>query len=198
MVCLASFGQGMSEPVLKPTRMHSFSLNRISLDDAEQIVADIVSTTGLKEKFLLREGRVKNIEASTKRKKQQIIYNPEFINNLQYAANSRWAVIALFAHEVGHHIKGHTHKKSGSRPHLELEADEFAGYVLQKMGASLEESTIVMQYIATYKGSKTHPGRSDRTTAIHNGWTRSNNEVVSANSDFKLVELNTRTSGTAN
>jgi hypothetical protein len=197
-VCLASFSQGKSGADIEPKHTVSFSHNRISINDAEQIVNHIVNTMGIEENFILKEGRVKNIEASIKRKKQQIIYNPDFINNLQYASNSRWAIIALFAHEIGHHVKGHTHKKSGSRPHLELEADEFAGYVLQKMGAPLEESAIVMQYIATFKGSKTHPGRNDRTTAIRNGWMRGNNEVVKASNDFKTIKENSRASGATN
>jgi hypothetical protein len=80
--------------------------------------------------------------------------------------------MALLAHEIGHHLNGHTIRRSGSRPDLELEADEFAGFVLKKMGASLSEAQQVMKYIAKSKGSKTHPARALRMSAIKKGWNR--------------------------
>jgi len=44
-----------------------------------------------------------------------------------------------------------------ANPHIELEADEFAGFVLHKLGATLKESQEVMLYISTNEASKTHP-----------------------------------------
>ena len=38
--------------------------------------------------------------------------------------------MTLLAHEVGHHLNGHTIHRGGSTPELELEADEFAGFIL--------------------------------------------------------------------
>ena len=54
----------------------------------------------------------------------------------------------------------------------ELEADEFAGFVLHKLGASLEQSQYIMYYIAKAEGSNTHPARADRMLAIQAGWNK--------------------------
>ena len=78
----------------------------------------------------------------------------------------------MLAHEVGHHLNGHTIRRSGSKPRLELEADEFAGFVLYKLGATLEQSQEVMKYIAGAKPSKTHPARDARMIAIYKGWSK--------------------------
>ena len=76
----------------------------------------------------------------------------------------------LLAHEVGHHLNGHTIMKGGSTPELELEADQFAGFVLYKLGASLQQAQEVMKYIAKTEQSKTHPARNSRMLAIQTGW----------------------------
>ena len=80
--------------------------------------------------------------------------------------------MALLAHEIGHHLNGHTIRKGGSSPELELEADEFAGFTLHKLGATLKESQKVMHFIAKTKESATHPGRNSRLLAIEKGWTK--------------------------
>lgn len=138
----------------------------------EQIVQQIVRVTSVKYSFKIKEGSVKNIEASISRRKRVITYNPEYLGALSTVSGSRWTVIALFAHEIGHHLHGHTLGRGGSKPSLEIEADEFAGYVLGRMGAALDESTLVMNYIANTRGSRTHPPRADRITAITRGWNR--------------------------
>jgi Zn-dependent protease with chaperone function len=78
--------------------------------------------------------------------------------------------MALLAHEVGHHLNGHTLRRGGSKPALELEADEFAGYILGQLGATLQQSQNVMNYIAKDEASSTHPSRSSRMLAIEKGW----------------------------
>ena len=80
--------------------------------------------------------------------------------------------MALLAHEVGHHLNGHTIRKGGSTPELELEADEFAGFILHKLGATLQQSQNVMNYIAKEKESKTHPSKDSRLSAIEKGWNK--------------------------
>ena len=116
-----------------------------------------------------------NVEASITHRKRYILYNPSFINWINNATKDKWAAIALLAHEVGHHLNGHTIKKSGSKPALELEADEFAGFVLYKLGASLEQSQEVMKYIANAEATRTHPARGSRMIAIEKGWSRAAN-----------------------
>jgi len=137
-----------------------------------RMLAEIMNVVGLQQTFELKEGKVMNIEATVSHGKRYIYYNPSFMSWITQVTRSKWAAIALLAHEVGHHLNGHTLKKGGSKPELELEADEFAGFVLRKMGASLEQAQEVMKYIARPETSSTHPGRASRMLAIQNGWDR--------------------------
>lgn len=49
-----------------------------------------------------------------------------------------WRDIGILAHEIGHHLNGHTVNSLGSRWQTEAEADWFAGYVMARLGAPLE------------------------------------------------------------
>jgi hypothetical protein len=133
-------------------------------------MVDILKVTGLHANFELKEAKVRNIEASISHRKRYILYNPEFIDWVNRTTADKWGTIALLAHEVGHHLNGHTIRKGGSKPKLELEADEFAGFVLFKLGASLQQSQEVMNHISNSVPSATHPGRNARLEAIRNGW----------------------------
>ena len=146
------------------------------------MLAEIINVIGLEPNFELKEANVQNVEASISHRKRYILYNPEYISWINNATNDKWAAFALLAHEIGHHLNGHTIRRSGSRPALELEADEFAGFVLYKLGASLEQSQEVMKFIANTTASKTHPARASRMHAIENGWNKAadNGPVVAA------------------
>lgn len=143
-----------------------------SLPTMEKMLAEIVDVTGLSTGFVIRQADVKNMQASISKRKRVILYNPEFINWLFVATHDKWAAATLLAHEVGHHLNGHTIKFGGSRPRVELEADEFAGFVARKLGATLEQAQEVMRYVASNEGSSTHPARKDRMDAIARGWNR--------------------------
>lgn len=139
---------------------------------AHEMLTQIMDVIGLLPNFELKEAKVDNVEASISRRKRYILYNPDYITWINSATHDKWAAMALLAHEVGHHLNGHTIRKGGSTPKLELEADEFAGFVLYKLGASLEQSQVVMKYIAKTKASPTHPSRASRMLAIEQGWNR--------------------------
>jgi len=146
----------------------SVMMNRIPA--MKDMLSEIIDVMHLSDRFILEPGDVMNLEASVSHHKKYIKYNPEFIDWINQATHDKWATIALIAHEVGHHVKGHTRKRGGSRPEIELEADEYAGLVLQKMGATLKEAQEVMYYIARTVPSKTHPDRQSRMMAIEKGW----------------------------
>ena len=74
------------------------------------------------------------------------------------------------AHEVGHHLNGHTLSDVGSRPKRELEADYYSGFILQRLGANLDDARVAMLKLGSDSGSRTHPARHDRLAAIGNGW----------------------------
>lgn len=137
---------------------------------AEKVVQDIMSVIGLRSNFELRSAGVPTAAAVIKKGKRYILYNPKFMNNIISATGSKWAAVSILAHEIGHHLSGHTLDNESSKPTTELEADEFSGFVLQKMGASLTEAQVAMAAIASLKGSHTHPPKNQRLSAIAAGW----------------------------
>ena len=142
----------------------------------------LLEAAEIDEELELKEADVLNIEARIFHRKKYILYNPVFITRINQIAKSDWSVIALLAHEIGHHVKRHTSRKGGSRPKLELQADEFAGFLLNKMGATLQQSQQVIYFIASTKPSRTHPSRKERLAAIKKGWNEAANSSSIASS----------------
>jgi hypothetical protein len=137
---------------------------------AQKVVKKIMSVIGLKPNFELRAANVPNAAAVMLNGKRFILYNPNYMNKINASTGSNWAAISIFAHEIGHHLNGHTLDNVGSRPQTELDADEFSGFVMHKMGAPLEDAQAVMALISSIKGSHTHPPKKDRLAFIATGW----------------------------
>jgi hypothetical protein len=185
---ILSFGQGdmaRREPPVQKAGSLIPDFN--SLENAGQIAVLITQVIGLRPDFEIKTARVDNLEAVISHRKRYIYYNPGFIDGLNTATGDKWAAIALLAHEIGHHLSGHTLGKSSNRVELEKEADEFAGFILAKLGASLEEAQLVMNYIAKTEQSKTHPARKDRITAIATGW---NKAIAHKEGATEMADLN--------
>jgi hypothetical protein len=179
-----TFAQGDAVSITKAVPGSVIDFSRP--EDPQQLVTEIMNAVGLKTDFILKPANVTNIEAAVFKHKRYIFYNPEFMSWINKATNDKWAAIALLAHEIGHHLNGHTLKKRGNSQLPELEADEFAGLVLHKLGASLEQSQRIMYYIAKAQGSKTHPARADRMLAIKTGW----NKVTTPSTAGDEIALN--------
>ena len=149
-----------------------------TVSEAKNIIATIISAIGLKQNFEVMAADVQNAAAVIYQNKRYILYNADFINGLNEKAGNKWASISILAHEVGHHLNGHTLENMGSRPDLELEADEFSGFVLRKLGATLSQSQEAMKLAADFRGSATHPGQEQRLTAIAIGWNNAGNQSI--------------------
>jgi hypothetical protein len=158
--------------------------------DADKIVSSIMNAMGLESDFKIKEAHVPNVEAKIRHHDRYILYNPEFIKQVNEVTRNKWASIFILAHEVGHHLEGHTLLDINSRPAIELEADEFAGFVLHKMGATLQQSQLAMYYIATSQGSKTHPARTERLGAIEKGWDKEDAQGTAVKYDATNVQAN--------
>lgn len=99
-----------------------------------------------------------------------IIYNKAFFDSVAEKTKTKWATISILAHEVGHHLSGHTLKLNGSKSSSELEADKFSGYVLGNLGANLEEATSAMKLFGSDIATEGYPSKQDRIAAIDDGW----------------------------
>ncbi|HEX6915823.1 MAG TPA: hypothetical protein VF145_11315 [Chitinophagaceae bacterium] len=145
--------------------------NFASVGQARNIIDEIISIMNLRVNFEVREANVPNAGAVFYNHKRYILYNPNFIRQIDRATGTDWASVSILAHEIGHHVKGHVFESNGGSSHRnELEADEFSGMVLRKMGASLEDAQIAMRLISADRASATHPGKADRLMAIAKGW----------------------------
>ncbi|KAA9327554.1 membrane-binding protein [Hymenobacter busanensis] len=145
------------------------------------VLREITDVVGLKPRFELRAtSDVENAAAVVYGGKRYLLYNPTFVAAVNRAGRTDWAGISILAHEMGHHLNGHTLRAGGSNPSDELEADEFSGFVLRKMGASLAESQTAMAVVAQETDSPTHPGRTTRLAAIGRGWQQANGQIVAS------------------
>ena len=142
----------------------------------KQVVAEIMRYTGLPANFVVVEGQVPNAAAvimagPDKVPRRVIAYNPAFMGEVIRATQANnWAPVSIMAHEIGHHLSGHTIVPGGSQPPIELESDKFSGFVLYKMGAPLKDAQNAIATLIPEADGQTHPGRKKRLAAIASGW----------------------------
>ena len=145
-------------------------------EEALNALRRVLRHTGLEPNFVIRAANVPNAVASIQGKKRYVLYNQKFMMSVRDATNTDWGLTSILAHEIGHHLQGHTLVSGGSRPESELQADKYSGFVLQRMGATLDQAQAAMQ-LTNEKGSETHPGRNARLAAIVNGWRQAKDMV---------------------
>lgn len=181
LVMTASFGQvsiriGSHDAPTgwTPSMRSSFASN----SEAKFYAQEIMDVVGLKPNFEIMAAQVDNAAAVMYGGKRYVLYNPNFINALEQKTGNKWASVSVLAHEIGHHLNGHTVTATGSQPALELEADEFSGFVLRKMGASLADAQAAMRVLASQTASRTHPAQYDRLDYIARGWQRADNQMA--------------------
>lgn len=160
-----------------------------SNEEADQALERILSVVGASKRFVVAPcDNINNALAITKDGVRYILYDPKFINSISNKSNY-WANMSILAHEIGHHINGHTLGVTVSAYDSkiqELEADRFSGFVLQKLGASLEEATDAISAIASVGDDtySTHPNRTRRIQAITEGY-----NSAKSNTDLDQEEL---------
>ena len=154
--------------IIPPQRISStFS----SVYEAREYVNTMLDSINWKENFVVREQNgINNAYATIIRNQRYIVYDNEFLENLDAYARTKWASISVLAHEMGHHYRNHVVDQRGSTPPKELEADYFSGYVMAKLGATLNEAKAAMQQIASPTASSSHPAKADRLNSITQGW----------------------------
>lgn len=138
---------------------------------AKDAVHRIVRYSGLPPNFMVREDAgVRTAVAYIKDKQRVIAYNPAFIARIVDSSATDWSAISVLAHEVGHHLMGHTLDPSSVHPGDELACDRYSGFILAAMGISLQESRAAMEVAGDPHGTERHPPRHARLTAIEQGW----------------------------
>lgn len=147
---------------------------------ARDIVQEIINVIGLKPRFELQPADIDNAAAVVYNGERYILYNERFLDAINNAVHTDWGGVSILAHEIGHHLNGHTLSRSGSNPEDELEADEFSGFVLRKMGASKAEAQAAIELLSEEETSRTHPGKRYRLAAISKGWQTANDQLLAS------------------
>ncbi|MEJ0038756.1 MAG: hypothetical protein WDO68_22215 [Gammaproteobacteria bacterium] len=136
---------------------------------ARAAVEWIASVAGLSPNFEVFAGdHVPTVAfAAIQSGKRIIVYDAGGFRWTSYAV--RWRDVVVMAHEIGHHLAGHTVTPAESPHARELEADRFAGYAVSLLGGGLEQALSVLP-LFPQEDSETHPGREKRREALTRGW----------------------------
>lgn len=179
-ILMMFFGNIHAQQVTKYSKEHGDKLIIEKLlvnpqKEAKDAVENIVRYTGLTQNFQIVENlSITTANAYNKKKKRYIAYNPQFMLRVKNGTKSDWGAISVLAHEIGHHLSGHTLIRRRRDPNEELEADRFSGFILYKMGASLEEAKAVINLVELHSNLETHPPKTERLIAITLGWLDAN------------------------
>lgn len=136
------------------------------------ILADEICThLGLAPNFIVFADNVPNAMSYVLPQGRAIMYNPDFLTYAFGATDSpEWVGTSILSHEMGHHLSWHMFDRSTSLRDKELEADQFSGFVMYRMGASLKQAQSFMAAAAMDFETPTHPARTLRLAAIKRGW----------------------------
>jgi hypothetical protein len=157
----------------------SITLYYPGIREVKQINA-ILQYSGLSSNFKVYAANINNAIATIIGNKRYILYDPNLLQYTDKNSGNFWSSMSILAHEIGHHLQGHTITKNGSNPKVELEADKFSGFVLYKLGASLSQASAAMETLGSAKETATHPAKINRLNAIQQGWTEANNQRYDA------------------
>lgn len=154
-----------------PPKARSLASDFQSIYEARDVVNQMLKTINWQENFRLQERNgIQNAYATIINNVRWIVYDNNFLENIDAYAKTKWASISIMAHEMGHHYHNHVVSSTGSTVPKELEADAFSGFLMAKMGANKQQSIAAITAIASERASSTHPAKADRIKAISQGW----------------------------
>lgn len=151
-----------------PTEVYTYEAS----SEARQIVERIMQMNVLPQNFVIKSADCKNALATTIGNKRYILYSTAFLENFKKEANTKWAAFCVLAHEIGHHLSNHNLEEPDPkvRKQYELEADRFAGGIMYRLGATLEEAQAGINTFSLENDSQTHPPKRARLEALAVGW----------------------------
>lgn len=142
------------------------------------IVERLVNSLKLETNFeIIKCKNFNNAVAFIYEDKRVIIYDEDFIKALVYNS-TEYSKIGVIAHEIGHHLLGHTISSTlniEESKKKELEADNLAGFLLKLYNSSENEAYKFIELIEhSISENSTHPDKSSRLDAVKNGYFNTN------------------------
>jgi hypothetical protein len=159
--------------------------------EPQKIINQIVRFIGVPPNFDVRSATVSNAVAIVPEKgkekgKRLILYNPEFLMTVDDSTNSKWGVVSVLCHEIGHHMLWHTLTKD-KNPKNEIDADKYSGWLMRNLGASKKESIAAILALGSENDSRSHPEKNKRKSAILAGWEEADETIRYGAEDFSAL-----------
>ncbi len=157
--------------------------------EAQDIVAKILQANVLPQNFIIKSADCNNALATTVGRQRYILYSTSFLENFKKDARTKWASYCVLAHEIGHHLSNHDLEETDPkiRRRYELEADRFAGGIMYRLGATLDEAQAGINTFSLENASSTHPPKRARLEAVAVGWKQAEELADQASSPMGQV-----------
>ena len=118
-------------------------------EEAEKIVDEILDLSGItgERPFTLQVATVDNAQANERQGTRYLLYSNKFMEEFKKDAKTKWAAYFVFAHEIGHLVRGHNFKTVDpkERKRMELEADRFAAVAMARMRVQRSDALAAAQ-----------------------------------------------------
>ena len=177
---LMSFGQNSKGVQMCLALQSNGFISNLEAEEALDLIMDV---SGLNKNFILAPcDNIENAYAIRYNNERYIVYDKDFMDAID--GDSKWRNLTILAHEVAHHLNNHplevklynpTDRKSfAEKRRQELEADEFAGFIMARLDGPLKEVLAAISSISNDKDDtySTHPSRDKRINAIKKGYER--------------------------
>ena len=201
---LVSFGQTKDELELCIAMQSS---NFMSDSEAEDALDKILNTIGASKNFVLTPcSEINNAAATSYKGIRYILYDKEFMQSINSKTNN-WSSLAILAHEIGHHINVHAlditmylggvveAETLANQRKQELQADEFAGFVLARLGADLNSALAFTEiFLEKDDPYDTHPTKSKRVNAVRKGFNKAGGDSTLSNINNSPAEYTQKNS----
>jgi hypothetical protein len=105
-----------------------------------------------------------------------ILYNSKFLDSVRNLTGSKYAVLSVLAHELAHHLYGHSFSFGDDRRRYELEADYFSGFMMAKImdtALPLDVAERALSIFANNLEDGVYPAKQARLLSFADGWTYS-------------------------
>lgn len=159
-----------------PVEIPVSALDRPLGKEAQAAVEALQKLTGKPADYTVIEAPVRDAEAlivlgADGTPRRVIAANPAFLATLPGAAERQdWESLTVMFRAIGHHLSGHPLGEGASHAALELEADKYAGYLIQKSGADFDAFADAVAPNLAEKGDEAFPARRVRLAAMASGW----------------------------
>ena len=184
-----------SEPTLCDfVGKQSYISNQLVLERINKMVSSIA----LPQNFILVEcNNINNAFAYVKNGTRYILIDDSWIKSIE---GNNWFISGILAHEIGHHLCGHTvntgYVTLEDKRKRELEADKFAGFILKSIGATKDQALVAINSLVPVDfddNQSSHPTKFKRVEAINSGYNKLSTDLdggsLSQNSNINNAEI---------